>query len=214
MKDRLQGRLQKATDDRLGDAIGDRRNAQRPRPAIRLRNVDPPHRRRKVAPRGHPIPELVEVAREVGLEVRNRLSIHSSRSLVGLYTLEGLPHLPFGDRERLCLVHGLLPKTGWPAAQAEQRSPFAPAPLLGLHRYYGLLRPCDCASVLSPSRLTPLVASPVTPAFEAAGMDAVQVLTFHSKAWSKFAPPTRRMPLGPYQGIARTGPAGRVTPRF
>jgi hypothetical protein len=99
-------------------------------------------------------------------------------------------------------------------AKAEQRSPFAPAPLRGLRRYYGLLRPCGCASVLSPSRLTPLVASPVTPAFEAAGMDAVQVLTFRSKAWSKFAPPTRRMPLDPYQGIARAGPAGRVTPRF
>jgi hypothetical protein len=51
-------------------------------------------------------------------------------------------------------------------------------------------------------------------AFEVAGMDAVQVLTFRSKAWSRFAPPTRRMPLGPYQGIARARPAGRVTPRF
>src|ERR1700758_2737129 len=27
-------------------------------------------------------------------------------------------------------------------AKAEQRSPFAPAPLQGLRRYYGLLRPC------------------------------------------------------------------------
>jgi len=52
------------------------------------------------------------------------------------------------------------------------------------------------------------------PAFEVAGMDAVQVLTFRSKAWSRFAPPTRRMSLGPYQGIARARPAGRVTPRF
>jgi hypothetical protein len=52
------------------------------------------------------------------------------------------------------------------------------------------------------------------PAFEVAGMGAVQVLTFRSKAWSRFAPPTRRMPLGPYQGIARARPAGRVTPRF
>jgi hypothetical protein len=52
------------------------------------------------------------------------------------------------------------------------------------------------------------------PAFEVAGMDAVQVLTFRSKAWSRFAPPTRRMPLGPYQDIARAPPAGRVTPRF
>ena len=50
MKHRLQDRLQIATGDLLGDAVGDRWNAQRPRPAIRFRNIDPPHRRRKVAP--------------------------------------------------------------------------------------------------------------------------------------------------------------------
>src|SRR5215470_2379712 len=42
-------------------------------------------------------------------QVRNRLSIHSRRSLVGLHTLEGFPDLALRDRERLCLVHGLLP---------------------------------------------------------------------------------------------------------
>src|SRR5215467_1621918 len=109
MKHWLQDRLQIMTDDLLSDAIGDRRDAQRPRPTIRFRDIDP-HRRRKVAPRGYPIPEFVEVAREVGLKVRNRLSIHSSRSLVGLHTLEGFPDLSLRDRERLCLVHGLLPQ--------------------------------------------------------------------------------------------------------
>src|SRR5215469_1861096 len=42
--------------------------------------------------------------------------------------------------ERLCLVHRLLLFSSWPMAKAEQRSPFAPAPLQGLRRYYGLLR--------------------------------------------------------------------------
>jgi DNA-binding transcriptional LysR family regulator len=37
---------------------------------------------------------------------------------------------------------------------------------------------------------------------------------FHTKAWSSFAPPTCRMPLGQYQGIPRADPGGRVTPRF
>jgi len=45
MKHRLHDRLQVATDDFLANAIGDRRNSQRPRSAIRLRNIDPPHRR-------------------------------------------------------------------------------------------------------------------------------------------------------------------------
>src|SRR5262245_23899301 len=47
---RLQNRLQKAAGHLLGDAVRNRRNAQRTRPAIRLWNIDPPHRRRKVAP--------------------------------------------------------------------------------------------------------------------------------------------------------------------
>jgi len=29
--------------------------------------------------------------------------------------------------------------------------------------------------------------------------DGAQVLTFHTIAWSSFAPPTCQMPLGPYQ---------------
>src|SRR5215468_6529756 len=46
------------------------------------------------------------------------------------------------------------------------------------------------------------------------GRDEAQVLTFHTKAWSSFAPPTCRMPLGQSQGIPRADPGGRVTPRF
>jgi hypothetical protein len=43
---------------------------------------------------------------------------------------------------------------------------------------------------------------------------AGQVLTFHTTAWSSFALPTRRMPLGPSQGNSQADPGGRVTPRF
>jgi len=40
----------------------------------------------------------------------------------------------------------------------------------------------------------------VVPAYiEDERCDAVQVLTFHTKAWSSFAPTTCRMPPGPYQ---------------
>src|SRR5262245_847483 len=43
---------------------------------------------------------------------------------------------------------------------------------------------------------------------------AGQVLTFHTRPWSSFAPPTCRMPLGQYQDISRADPGGRVIPRF
>jgi len=50
MKYWLQNRLQVTTDNLLRDAVGDRWNAQRSCTAIRFRNIDTPHRRRKVAP--------------------------------------------------------------------------------------------------------------------------------------------------------------------
>src|SRR3990172_2275442 len=43
---------------------------------------------------------------------------------------------------------------------------------------------------------------------------AGQVLTFRTRAWLSFAPPTCRMPLGQYQGIPRANPGRRVNPRF
>ena len=65
--------------------------------------------------------------------VREPLDSHGSRcSAVGtrgqqLYLVHGLLLLPVGF--------------SWPVASVEQCSPFAPAPLQNLHRYYELLRP-------------------------------------------------------------------------
>ena len=63
--------------------------------------------------------------------------------------------------------------------------------------YLGNFQPgSQDASVLSPSRLEPLRLVP-----SRRRRHEAQVLTFHTKAWSSFAPPTCRMPLGQYQGI-------------
>ena len=43
---------------------------------------------------------------------------------------------------------------------------------------------------------------------------AGQVLTFRTKAWLSFAPPTCRMPLGQSQCIPQANPGRRVSPRF
>jgi hypothetical protein len=83
MEQRVQTRLQVPADNLLRDPIRHRGDAQRPRPARRFRNVHPPHRLRAIASRGQPIPELVEVVREIPLEVRDRLSVYSNRSLIG-----------------------------------------------------------------------------------------------------------------------------------
>jgi Resolvase, N terminal domain len=71
-----------------------------------------------------------------------RLSVYSSRSLVGLHLLEGFPDFLLRDVKRLCLGHRTPPVTGWLCVAAEQCSPFDPAPLQNFSLYYELLRPC------------------------------------------------------------------------
>jgi len=110
--------------------------------------------------------------------------------------------------ERLCLVHELLL---FPVGQWPRPNNAAPSlqPITGPSTLLRAAPPLRPASVLSPARLEPCGLS-----LHVLGRDEAQVLTFHTKAWSSFAPPTCRMPLGQYQGIPRADPGGRVTPRF
>ncbi len=112
-------RLQGSFDHHLGDAVGDRGYPQRPGSTIVLRYVHPSHRRRKVAAGRQPIPQLVEVVRKISLEVRDRLPIHASRTLVGSYPLVCFPYFPFRNVERLCSIHRVPPKA---RPRADQRS--------------------------------------------------------------------------------------------
>src|SRR5262249_52062519 len=156
-----------------------------------------------------PVPELVEVARKVGLELRNRLSIHSSRSLVGLHTLEGLPDFPFRNLERLCLVHRLLPLPvgRWPRLNNT-------APSLRPH-YRTFLTTTGCsAPVLRVGTLALAVGAACSFSFHALGVTEQQVLTFRTKAWSSFAPPTCRMPLGQSQASPELIPEEGSPPGF
>src|SRR6516164_9228596 len=66
------------------------------------------------------------------------------------------------------------PVSSWPVAKAEQRSPFAPAPLQGLRRYYGLLRPCAPLRYSRPCGWSRLRLVP-----SRGQRDEAQLLTFH-----------------------------------
>src|ERR1700746_4122570 len=79
-------------------------------------------------------------------------------------------------------------------AKAEHHSPFAPAPLQDLPHYYGLLRPCAPRRYSRPRGWSRLQLLPSRHRH-----DRAQVLTFRTKAWSSFAPPTCRMSLGQSQ---------------
>ena len=87
----------------------------------------------------------------------------------------------------------------WPAASAEQRGPFGPAPLQGLHPTTSHSAPVLRIGTLA---LAVLVACDFS-----LGIGA-QVLTFHTKAWSSFAPPPCRMPLEQSQDISQANPGG------
>src|SRR3954468_24712100 len=69
METRLDQRLQMHLDDHLRHPISDRGNPQRPQAPGGLRDLDETHRRWEVTPRGHSIPDLVEVILQVRLEV-------------------------------------------------------------------------------------------------------------------------------------------------
>jgi hypothetical protein len=90
--------------DRLRDPVGDRRHAQHSNPvAVRLGDLHRQNRGRKPGPGAHPIPDLVEVVRKIGLELREILTVHSRRALVGLDPPPRLPHHQLGNRKRLVI---------------------------------------------------------------------------------------------------------------
>ena len=75
-----------------------------------------------------------------------------------------------------------------------------------LRRYYEVVRPSPAHRYFQPHGWSRLCLFSL-------GI-AGQVLTFRTGAWSSFALPTRRMPLGRYQDIHRADPGGWVSPRF
>jgi len=168
---------------------------------MNLRNIAPSWRAATSRPSGGARPRM------------RRMSVYPSRSLVRLHTFESFPDLRFGDLERLRLVHGLLPFPVGPWPRLNNA-----APSLQLH-YKAFVATTGCSvPALRVGTLALAVGTACGLSLHStqrtAARDAAQVLTFHTTAWSSFALPTRRMPLGRSQDIHRADPGGRVTPRF
>jgi hypothetical protein len=118
---RLHFGLQVQPDDRLGDPVRDGGNAEHPHASIPLGYLHRAHRRREVAPRRQPVPELEQVPFQVPLELLDRLLVNAGRALVGLDPPIGLPNRPFGDIKRLRL------RLAHPAPPARKRLTAKPA---------------------------------------------------------------------------------------
>jgi hypothetical protein len=136
---------------RLRDPVGDRRHAQHSNPAaVRLGDLHRPDRGREVGPRAHPIPDLVEVARKIVLELLDRLPVHSRRALVGLDPAATPPRPSAWGSQTACLraVACCFASSQGLAAPVERIViPDQPAPSLHPHpreqelrRYYGPVR--------------------------------------------------------------------------
>ena len=80
-------RLQVHLDHGLGDPISYGRNAQTPLASVLLRYSYRSNRRRKVRPRRHAIPNLVEVVLELPLERLDGFGIYSTERVNEFETL-------------------------------------------------------------------------------------------------------------------------------
>ena len=148
METGLQFRRQVLLDDHLRDAVGHRRDAQRSRAPNVLPDLHPPHRRWEVAAGGHPVPELMGVAPDCRLELRQRLPVDAGCTAVRLHPLIRFPNELLRNVVRLCLRHGLLPslvgRHHWPDRRASS---------LRLHYQASSLRrarPPLCLALVSP----------------------------------------------------------------
>ena len=147
VEDRLQLLLQQHRRRGLRHPVRRIRHAEQTHafPMI-FRYLHAPHRPREVAPRGHPVPQLVEVVPQLLLEQADADRVHARRTLVGPDLLPRLRDEALVDLKRLHLRPGSAPAapplTGWPRADPGLHGPFAPAPLQGLPHYYEPFRPC------------------------------------------------------------------------
>ena len=180
-------------------------------PAVRLGDLHRPDRRRQVGPRAHPIPDLVEVVPQIGLELLQILPVHSRRALVGLDLPPRLPDHRLGNRKRLLFGLGmllrLLPE---PTAPVERIDiPDQPAPSLHPHpseqgslSYYGPVRQRAPQPVLNASGFCRWHA----PSRDLGGLrprTTLSTLAFSRSVpepQTRLTPPSRRAPPGQSSG--------------
>ena len=225
MEHRLHLGLQVQVRDRLSDPVSDSRHAEHSNipPTALLRYLNRPDRRRNIAPRGHPIPDLVEVPLKVRLERLDRLLVNTRSPRLAL-TLAMPPRPAAWKSQTAC--HPASTRSPAPPTsprltnqQARMTRPLRSSPITGPSSLLRSVRPC------APHRYSPLADQPlgVLPSTDdrrprplhwppvGAGR---QVPTFHTRAQTKLAPPPRRTPPGQSAGTRQTHPGAGHAARF
>ena len=180
-----------------------------------LRYLNRSHRPREIAPRRHPIPQLVEVVHLVGREIVDAHSVHARRSTVRSDLLPRLENetLPNFKRLQLLLLRSIcrfLPRT-----VGLQTTLNCPAPSLRPH-YRAL------TATTGRSAPVPRIGTLALAVFAACGspsrgqkpwpsLSGRQVLLFHASACDELTPPIHRAPPGPHTASSPTeGPPQRA----
>src|SRR5208337_799390 len=114
LKHRFHRFLQPGRGHGLRDPVRDARHPEHAGPAaVRLRYLHRHHRRREVGPRGHPVPDPVQIVLQIRLERLDGLPVHPRCTLIPFHLEPGVPDLLLRDPERLArcfqLVHATPP---------------------------------------------------------------------------------------------------------
>ena len=113
MEHRFRRFLQPGCHDGLRDPVRDSGNTQDPHAALRFWYFHRFHRGREITARGHPVPDLVEIAFQIFPEFPERHLIHTRCALIGFHLQIGLHHFLFRNTERLDwqfqLIHPIPP---------------------------------------------------------------------------------------------------------
>ena len=172
-----------------------------PGPMI-LRYLNGSHRPRKIAPRRHPIPQLVEVVHLVGREIVDAHSVHARRSTVRPDLLPRLKHETLPNLKRLQLlprsICRLLPRTVDPQTTVNCPAPSPRTPLQGPHRYYEPVRPRAPHRYSRTRSVRCLWFSPPRGQKPQPSLSQRQVLLFHASTCDELTPPIHRTPPGPH----------------
>src|SRR5271166_2541234 len=164
---RLENRFDREPDGLLDDAVLDRRNAQRPRPAIALRDVDPLDSLRSIRTLPQRARQLGQIFLRPRREPFDALPIHPRRAFVG-------PNFRPSRRQRVGrerLVHQCIPSAAFDAVAQRRQHALRPNRDFGprevawrLSALYSLLGTCGVLLSRSGHR-----ASPFLPPFPTTG---------------------------------------------
>ena len=179
-----------------------------------LRYLNRSHRPREIAPRRHPIPQLVEVVHLVGREIVDAHSVHARRSTVRSDLLPRLENETLPNFKRLQLLLRSICRF-LPRRVGLQTTVNCPAPSLRPH-YRAL------TATTGRSAPVPRIGTLALAVFAACGspsrgqkpwpsLSGRQVLLFHASACDELTPPIHRAPPGPHTGSSPTeGPPWRA----